>query len=573
MRRGREREIEEGKRLSFDNIGPWLSEASLALTLAGVIILIAGLAIYLTVDELRTPSIILMSIALVMLVVPLVTNFSAVRRAATARTGRYTTNTLVMVVAFSAILILAGFISFENSYRLDVTGSRQFTLAPQTKKVLNELKEPVRAVGYFDPEDSRQVLAKRRVDDFFHEFNSRNRDFAYEFVDPDLKPSQARLDGVTEYPTIVFKAPESERNPHRLIPIFFGQTFDLSEQDLVSSLLIITGTELKAVYFTTGHGERDIQDSEEESEGYGFARRGLIGDNYQLCTINLKQQDYIPIESTGQQCGEAAAAVLVVADPKTNFLADERAIVQEYLLNGGRALFLIDDPELSNLNRLFDLWGINVATGGIVDLASSVAGDPRSPLVRRSQYNRDSRITKPLDDTFFAGATGILDIIERSPEGLLPNPDEQNITLTPLGMSSVLSCITADKDQTGCNTEDDIFGPHPIAMAVEALAPVGSDPVSPTSAEGTKVTSLVVFGDSDFASNKFYFAFSNGDFFINAVDWLAQRYDLISIRAKPQVFRQLIITQQEFDFIRYSSWFLLPTGILMLAGLAWWRQR
>ncbi|MBI2855486.1 MAG: GldG family protein [Chloroflexi bacterium] len=573
MRRGGGKGAGEDKRLGPVNIGLWLSEASLSLTLAGVVILVAGLAIYLVVEELRTPAIILMFLGLLMLAVPLATNFTSVRKAATARAGRYTTNTLVMVAAFTTILILVGFISFENSYRLDVTATRQFTLAPQTKQILKELKEPVRAVGYFNPNDSAQELAKRRVDDFFHEFNRRNRDFSYEFVDPDLKPSQARRDGVTEYPTIVFKAPESERNPYRLTPNFSQQTFEVAEQDMVSSLLIITGTEQKAVYFTTGHGERDIQDAEEESNGYGFVRRGLIGDNYRLCTINLKQVGSVPTTSTGPLCGQAAAAVLVVAGPTRNILPDERAIIQEYLLDGGRALFLIDEPEAANLNKLLNLWGVNVAPGAIVDLGSSIAGDPRSPLVRRSQYNRDNPIVRPLDDTFFTEAAGIQDIIERSPEGLPPNPDELNITLTPLGISSVLSCITTDKDQTDCSGDEDILGPHAIALAVEALAPVGSDPAKPLSGEDVNPTSIVVFGDSDFASNKFYFAFSNGDFFLNAVDWLAQRYDLISIRAKPQAFRQLIITQKEFDFIRYSSWFLLPAGILLLAGVAWWRQR
>ena len=110
-------------------------------------------------------------------------------------------------------------------------------------------------------------------------------------------------------------------------------------------------------------------------------------------------------------------------------------------------------------------------------------------------------------------------------------------------------------------------------MVVDALAPVGQPPVQPELTQDEERTYIIVYGDSDFASNQFYYALSNSDLFLNSVGWLAQKYDLISIRAKPVAFRQLVIDQREFDFIRYSSWFLMPTGIALLAGIAWWRRR
>ena len=583
MRRNRSRELpdtqDSGENEQF-SLRSSLRKASLSLSLASIAILMAGGAIYLVVPELQTPGTILIAGALTVITILILNDIGSVRNVLTARTGKYTTNTLVMILAFSAIVILLAYISFQNPHRIDMTATRQFTLSPQTHKVLSELDEKVEATGYFSPSDITQQAVKRTVDDFLHEFSRRNRNFSYEFIDPDLKPSKARRDGVTQYPTIVFKAVDSDKNPYRFTPAFFensaGQaTFNVSEQDLVSSLLIVTGTEQKTLYFTTGHGERNLTDTEEQSAGYGFARRGLIGENYKICSVNLRQIATIPTTTTGPNCGEVAAAVLIVAGPHTPFLKDEREIVQEYLLAGGRTLFLVDTHSNSSLSQILQKWGVSIIPGAIVDLGNSLAGDPRSPLVRRSQYNQEHPITIPLDDTFFSETAGILDTLERSPEGLPPNPDEQNINLNLLAESSVFSCITDNKDQIDCYDLDDIPGPHAIAVTIEALAPVGSPVVNPYTSDpdGIHITSIVVFGDSDFASNKFYYAFSNGDFFINAVDWLAQRYDLISIRPKPQAFRQLIVNQREFDFIRYSSWFLMPSTILMLAGLAWWRQR
>ena len=563
--RGRAPRVTEDTKARFnlEKLRVFIVDAGPILSLTGSVVLVGGLVVWVTVRELRDPAVILISLALLMLLTAIVTHFPAVLSAVTARTGRYAANTAVMVGALTAILALVGFISFENSYRLDTTATRQFTLAPQTKKVLKGLEEQVEATVYSSPDDVRQEIIKQQADDFFFEFNRRNRKFTYEFVDPDLKPSQARLDGVSEYPTIVFKVPDSQRNPYLLTPIFFGLDFVLSEQDLVSAILISTGEQQKVVYFTTGHRERDSEDADEDSDGYGFARRGLLGDNYLVRTINLKQVRAVP----------ADAAVLVIAGPSGSFLVDERDKMEQYLRGGGRAIFLLDDAVRSQLNTLLNKWGIHLPEGTVVDIVNSVASDPRSPIVRRGEYNPNNPITEPLDDTFFTEATAIQDIIKRAPVGLPPNPDERNISLIPLAMTSLFSCVTTDRDRSNCSGDDDILGPLPIAMAIEAVATVGEEPPQTNSGEEVQQTALVIFGDSDFASNKFYFALSNSDFFLNAVDWLAQKYDLISIRSKPRAFRALIIDQKEFDFIRYSSWFLLPTGLMLLAGIAWWRRR
>jgi len=561
----REQRVKEnsGSGFSFERLKSWTVDAGPILSLAGAVILAGGLVVWLTVSELRGPAQVMVSLALLMLLTSTVTHLPTVRNVVTARTGRYAANTLVMVIALTAILGLVGFISLENAFRFDVTATRQFTLAPQTIKVLDDLTEPLKAIVYSSPKDARQEQIRRRADDFFFEFNRRNRNFTFEFVDPDLTPSQARRDGVQDYPTIVFKIPDSDLNPYLLTPLFFGEELALAEQDLVSAILISTGQEQKVVYFTTGHGERRLEDSNEESDGFGLARAGLLGDNYLVRSLNLKQVETIP----------ADAAVLILAGPRNSILQDERDKIERYLKDGGRAMFLLDDAVNTQMNKLMNKWGLELPQGNIVDIVSSTISDTRSPIIRRGSYNLDHPITKPLDDTFFTEATGILDIIVRAPEGLPPNPDERNITLTPIAITSVASCITTESDVNDCSGDNDIFGSFPIVMAVEAIATVGEEPVPVVPGEERKPTSIVVFGDSDFASNQFYYALNNSDFFLNAVDWLAEKYDLISIRSKPQAFRLLIIDQKEFDFIRYSSWFLLPTGIVLLAGISWWRRR
>ena len=292
------------------------------------------------------------------------------------------------------------------------------------------------------------------------------------------------------------------------------------------------------VYFTTGHSERNTTDSSEDGDGYGLARAGLLGDNYIVRTLNLREVEEIPED----------AAVLIMAGPENSILMDEREMVERYLKAGGRGLFLIDDAINTQMNTTFAKFGIQLPQGTIVDTASSTVADPRSPIIRRSAYNQEHPVTRQLDDTFLTDSTGIVSVIERAPEGLPPNPDELNIQQTPLAFSSLFSCITAERDASDCSDEDDIPGPFALAMAVQLVSFVGEEAPALEPGQNPTLASMIIFGDSDFAGNKFYYALNNSDLFLNSVDWLAQKYDLISIRAKPQAFRLLVIDQREFDF-------------------------
>ena len=463
----------------------WIVSSGAVLSLSGLVMLAVGVLLLLAVPDLETAGKVLIILSVLMLTVSAVTHISQVKNAVVARTGRYAINTLVMVFAFGAILMLLGYISLQNSVRVDLTATKQFTLAPQTLKVLKELKKPVQATVYSDPEQVIQEQIRIQADNFFFEFNKRNKDFTFEFVDPDLKPSLARRDGVKEYPSIVFKVPDSESNPHILSPTSFGENLVLSEQDLVSAVLIATGQKQKIVYMLTGHGEKNIDDGDIESQGFGLARAGLVGDNYIVKSLNLKQSESVPDD----------AAVLIVAGPRSSILMDERAKIEAYLEDSGRALFLIDDAADSQMNQLLNKWGIHLPKGTIIDEASSANSDPRSPIVRRANYLADHQITKPLDDTFFVEATGIVDVIDRAPEGLPPNPDEINITHTPLAATSLVSCISMKQDDMNCSDPAVVNGPFPLAMAIESIAMVGQETPKVDIGEEIPTTYIIVFGD------------------------------------------------------------------------------
>ena len=93
---------------------------------------------------------------------------------------------------------------------------------------------------------------------------------------------------------------------------------------------------------------------------------------------------------------------------------------------------------------------------------------------------------------------------------------------------------------------------------------------SPASAP---ITTVGIFGDADFISNRYFYAFSNSDLFLNAVNHMIGDEALISIRPKPTVFREMAMNPRELEVVRYTGWFLLPLLVALLGCVVWWVRR
>ena len=547
----------------WERIKAVLSAAALLLAIVGAVALLGGFALWLWADDLRTYGTYLMIAGGVILVVAALFSSVNIREALSGQRGRFAINAILMVAAFTGIVVFVNFISFHNVARADLTASKQFSLALQTAQVLENLNQNVHAVAFFVPERQDQAANQQLADDLMFEFERRSsRMFTYEFIDPESDPSRAELYELSQFPSIVFQAEDSGQAVVLNVP-------PLSEQDLTSMLLIVTGEQQKKVYFVTGHGEKDaINPDPEDGQGFAFAARGVLADSYTVDTLNLAQVGVIPED----------AAVLVFPGPSRNMSIQEFDSYDAWLKNGGRAIFLVDPPAPNSVRTLLEPWGIAVGDSTIVDPGSSLFGDIRSPLIQSGHYNLQTNITRDLDTVLLPQSTPIEINVE--PEKVPPW-----VEYIPLARSTVLSWKTNSPESETFNpAAGDQIGPYNLGVVVHACGIVGEEIDTVlrvagrsrecVSEEGTRgPTTLAIFGDSDFAGNRYSPYSTNLDFFLNAVNYVAEDYDLISIRPKPFAFRELVVTSQEFDFIRFSSWFLLPAAIGLASIAVWWRRR
>ncbi len=546
-------EPEQQKRTAGSWLAAYSGYVSFVLAIVGIVSFLGGGILYLLIRDIRTFTLVVVFVGAALVLIALAISYKRVFSAMIGRRGRYGTNTVLMVVAFIAFAGLLNFLFFDIiSLRADVTATKQFNLAPQTVQVIENLTEPIKVTAFFvltNPEDQQAwTTLKDLLDEYKHHAGNK---FTYELVDPQEQPSTAKQYQVSASETVVFEATQSGRRES----LMSSTQAPAQEQDITGAILAITGIKQKIIYFLEGHDEHSFRDVE-GNEGYAVATRGLFADNYAIKSLDLLKTPSVPED----------AAVLIIAGPKKDPRDTEIAALDKYLLDGGRALFLLDPSTPQTFRDLLKDWDIKLGKGAVVDPGSSLATDTRTPLVDTNHYMPGNPITDILKSpTLFPDVTAIDPVIDPN-----ENPEDvpSGVAFTYLAFTSTDSWLTEDPKSTKFDSQSDIEGPISIAAVVTANQPLreGAKP-------SDKTAKIVVFGDSDFPSNFFYTFNSNGDMFLNSVNWLAEDVHLISIRPKTFAIRQLFLTQRERDFIKWSSWIVVPSLVVLMGVGAWWRRR
>ena len=85
-------------------------------------------------------------------------------------------------------------------------------------------------------------------------------------------------------------------------------------------------------------------------------------------------------------------------------------------------------------------------------------------------------------------------------------------------------------------------------------------------------TQLLVFGDSDFASNNYFNLQGNSDFFLNSINFLAQQENLISIERPKTAGTPFFLSPAQERLLFWVGLLLMPM-VVLAAGIAVFRLR
>lgn len=560
--------LDEQSRTLFSFIEPAFDLIAIfyaPILIAGVIGLIVGAVLLAFIGSLKLYGGIVIGIGAVLVLLVGLSYFSQVLAAFFSRTGRYGVNTVIMTAAFFGLVALVNYVAFENHVRYDTTATNQFSLAQRTRDLLDGLDRPISVTAYYpDQIPSIEMLTRQgKVETTLSEFARRSGNFTYQFIDPQKEADLARSQGVTAYETLAVSAVGTD-----IIDLVqpTDEVYSRLEQDLYTALLVATETQRKKVYFLSGHGERDITRAAED--GYVKIREGLEVDNYQVETL-----PWAPVDEDVAVPDDAA--LVVIAGP-TGELPTAHLDALNYYMAGrypdgeprreaARVIFLAE-PDTHNTFRAFlAFWGVIVTDSYIRDVEGSQPNAPRTLRVGIYNPQAPPEIVaprgRPLNVAFMPGAAAVEPILE-----------ETNTRLPRPIAATTASARLIDDIERVDPVDDDPQRVYFPAVYLDIIAPVGA--AAPTARPpDNEIASMVVFGDSDFISNRNVDRGSSAALFLNSANYLMGDFSLVSIRDREFVYREWNLDENEFNFVRFSTWLLLPGLMGIMAVMVWWVRR
>jgi gliding motility-associatede transport system auxiliary component len=451
---------------------------------------------------------------------------------------------LYTVIAFAAMLGIANAIIGHYNIRWDLTPTKRFSLSDFDKRVLNGLDHNVKVMAFVRTEDPAYL----ELEDLLLQAAAYTPRLTYQVIDVNKAPGLAREYGVTSYGEVVVESQGRRRD------------FDNARSELlIPAILQISQTVNKHIYFTIGHGERDMFDTD-RANGYSVWRGLLEQNNYQIDNVSLFASG-VPDD----------AKVVVSLGPRKDFLPEELAALVKYLAHGGHYIAMIDPFGSPSLVEFMKQYHLEFIPQVLVDPAYRLtAGEILTTQIPiRAEDNAISRgITAP---AVFSLARGVMITAPVGASG----PDNLKIEQeSPFLESSHESWASGDpKALTTGITEfqagRDVKGPIPVGSEID-YAPAANPHVPLVS-----MTRIVGLGSSAFASNQFVEMLGNKELSVSLINEMAGDEMLISSRERLNKAETaaFYISDQQAKHLLFFGTLIMPGMLFLIATLVFARRR
>ena len=421
------------------------------------------------------------------------------------------------------VLVVLQLFSIRYTFRADLTPRGINSLSEKTLNVLDDLEGPVRAVAFYGENDLGRSEALRMLDLYRAAYPA----FRYEFLDPAKNPSEVERFNIGTQGTIVFLYGDRE-----------ARAIGSGEERITNALLSLTRSERKVVYFVTGHGEKS------PARDYRELAESLRAEFYDPQELSLMTLEAVPPD----------AEAVIVAGPRGELFPHEVAVLRSYLLSGGRLLLLLDPYYDGGLRDFLREVGIVLRNDAVVDQQSRImGGEYLFPIVE--SYEEHPVVRQ-------IGLASLYPVAR----SLLLSTDEARVpvTLRSIAKTGPRAWGETNRErlvegEAAFDQGEDLLGPLVLAASVELDA-----------SENSGI--LVVFGDSDFASDDYLSVSGNRDVILNSVAWISQEEELLSIRPIDAAHAPIVLTGGSSRGIFLLSVLLFPV-LYGALGVAVWRFR
>ncbi|WP_288457655.1 gliding motility-associated ABC transporter substrate-binding protein GldG [uncultured Chryseobacterium sp.] len=541
---------------------------------------------------------------------------------------------ILLFVVLPLVVILA-----ISGIRLDLTKEKRYTLSDNTVKVLESVNKPLVVDVYLEgdfPASFKQLQSETKF--MLEEFRKINPKIDFKFIDPiKTKMSKDTLMAMGMQPSMLPDIKDGKVSQIMLfpyavvkydkrgvsIPLVVQQTGIDADQQLTKSIENLEYNLVSNIKNIAAHKRKKIgilvnQDELNPREFQGFMQ--LATESYDAGPIIPKNQTELTIADipTLKQMN-----ALVIAKPRKAFTDGEKVILDQYIMNGGKTLWMIDavNAEMDTLMRsqkvmpfpvdinmtdFFFNYGIRINPALVKDVkkfallrlvTGEVSGNPQYtslpwPYFPLGIAESNNPITKNINPVKFEFPTSIdtlggrknikTNVLFESSERTLLKQVPNYVDLKEI--SSVDSLGQMEKSST----------PKIYAVSLEgkfnsAYASRIERKSYPNFKSSSPENKMIVIADGDVGRNKVLKGeplplgvdlltneqFGNEQFLRNALDYLLDDSNLMDLRNR-NIEERLLDRQRITEEKNNWQWFnlLLPLVIIgILGGLFFWLRK
>ena len=546
----------------------------LAIPLALILILLAGASMYLHWPKWITMTLVILSALAV--IIGLLIEIEGIGQWFLRRGTQYGLMTLIGTLLIILLLGVVNWFGNEHFKRWDVTRVGRYTLSDQTIRILKNLKQDIRVIGFFTTQTTNEL---QQFLDLIEEFKAYTTHLKVEQYDPVRQPYVARPFQITSVPTIVValtsttKQNDAQKKPAEHIERFQKAT-EVNEQAIITALIRLLFPEKLKICYLTGHGEIPLSGFNVPRTLSQFKR---IAEN--------EQYVFVEIPAFTKDKKDTCKVVMITA-PQYEPQDAELELLKEYLKEGGRIWFNADPDMPQKWVEWLRSMGFDLKNDYVMDEVQAMfGGDPVNV-----QYATDpgNPLSKGLQIQGFLSLTQSME---------LKHDADKDLNLRVLAQS--LQTSWADRNRDGLFQDDtDVKGPLVVAAtgiyklkeknenesknAQAQNEKTKKDEETPkqnksSSQEDTvkfqKEGRIVVISDADWLTDNFLGVSGNPALALNCLAWLGKREILLRKENVDEEKIKLTLTAQQLAIFRFFSLYLFPISFIVVSGILWWRRR
>lgn len=539
---------------------------------------------------------------------------------------------IVQLLLIIGILIFSNILAQFVFTRIDMTQEKRYSLSDSSKELSKNLKDIVYFRIYLDGDLPPGFLKLRNnLKEMLDEFRVYSNDnIEYEFIDPSANPNEKertelykQLNKKGLYPTTL---EENQNGGQSQKLIFPGALVNFRSKEIPMQILKskIGGSPEEMLNSSIENLEYEISSVLRKISGEKTTAIAFLRGQKELLTPRIADaanglSDYYAVDTVvidGKLNALKDYKLLIVAKPDTTFNEKDKFVIDQFIMKGGRVLWLIDQmdidmdslerqsttiaiPKNLNLDDMLFHYGVRINPDLVMDMQAAPI-----PIVTGYVGNQPKQEIFPW---YYAPLLGTdtknpivhnLNMIKTEFPSSIDTIETESVKKTILLTTSKLSRLQGSPARVSLNILRDKADPQnfnrrnlPIAVLLEGQfnsnytnrvpEAIASSPEI-NFQDKSKETKMIVVSDGDliasYVSKKgtiyplgydrfTHQTFGNRNFILNCVDYLCDNKGVLELRAKELKMRLLDPAKiEEPTMIKWMN-LLLPTFLVIIFGI------